>query len=348
MVEDKGQSSKLDTSEEIKDSNIDNQIDDTFIIKNIKNFKSKNEQAKELLEHSKEIISKADKEVEVTKSSISKDIDRLQEIKNSFLNTTFTKSLILLEKASYEYNQKNSNEPFKFSLDNMNESINLQNISSGRFTGFILSLLTMLLVAVGWIYLAITNLGIKLQLQPPKIPDDETINRIFTWIGGGMTGANGNIIAGEATVAISALIFGFLVYKIYISLKENKNFKIANDIYKKSHQYLQKQKEIKNEIEKIDEHIKEVIPTLENYKYLLDEQNGKLARILHVEGIKEDYETYHPKSVETMRDTEKLMNRVQELISTPITKDGKLNEEAKFSLYEAKEVYEYFLSKIYD
>ena len=345
MVEDKGQNSKLDTSE-VEDSN---EKDNTLIIeKSIKNFKSKNEQAKELMENSKEIISKADKEIEVTKSSIAKDVDRLQDIKNSFLNTTFTKSQILLDKASYKYTQKESDEPFEISLDTINEDISLKNISSGRFTGFILSLLTMLLVAVGWIYLAITNLGIKLQLQPPKIPNNETIDKIFTWIGGGMTGAEGNIMAGEATVAISALILGVLVYKVYISLQENKNFKIANDIYEKSHNYLKKQQETKSEIEKIDEHIKQVIPTLEDYKYLLDEQNGKLARILHVEGIKEDYETYHPTSVETMKDTEKLMNRVQELITTPVTKDGKLNENSTFFLYEAKEVYEYFLSKIYD
>ncbi len=344
MVEDKGQDSKLDTSE-IENSDMDNTL---VIEKSIKEFKSKNEQAKELLEQSKQIIAKADKEIEITKNSISKDINKFQEIKNNFLNTTFTKSLILLEKASYEYHHKNSNESFTLSLDGMNENIPLKNISSGKFTGFILSLLTMLLTVVGWIYLAIFNLGITLQLQPPKIPDNETINKIFTWIGGGMTGAEGNMIAGEATVTISALILGFLVYKGYTSLKENKNLKIANDIYEKSHHYLKKQREIKDEIEKIDEHIKEVIPTIEDYKYLLDEQNGKLARILHVEGIKDDYETYHPTSIETINDTAKLMNKIQDLITTPIIEDNRLNEKSRFLLYEAKEVYEYFLSKIYD
>ncbi len=345
MLEDIEKNSKLDTSE-VEDN-------DSFIInKSIKSFKSKNEQANELMEKSQEIVSKANKEIETITGSVYKDIDRLQDIKNSFLNTTFTKSQILLEKASYNYNKKNSNEPFELYLDDVlddtDDDIFFKNISSGRFIGFILSLLTMLLVVVGWIYLAISNLGIKLQLQPPKIPDNETINKIFTWIGGGMTGAEGNVIAGEATVGISALILGFLIYKVYVSIKESKNLKIANHIYENSHNYLTKQQKSKSEIKKIDEYIKQLIPTLEDYKYLLDEQNGKLARILHVEGFKDDYETYHPTSVETMKDTEKLMNKIQDLLSTPIIKDSKLNEKFTFSLYEAKEVYQYFLSKIYD
>ena len=345
MVEDKGRKSRLDTFE-VEDSY---EMDDNLTFDdNLTDFKSKSEKAKELMEKSKEIIEEADKEIEVTKSNIFKYLDRFQDTKNSFLNTTFTKSLTLLEKISYKYHQKNSNEPFELHLENMNDNIYLKNISSGKFVGFILSLLTILLTAIGWIYLAISNLGVTLQLQPPKIPDNETIDKIFTWIGGGMTGAKGNIMAGEATVVLSSLILGFLVYKIYISIKESKNLKIANEIYAESYHYLKQQQKIKSEIEKIYEHIKEIIPTIEDYKYLLDEQNGKLARIIHVEGTKEDYETYHPKSVETIRDTEKLMNRVQELITTPITKNNRLNEKAKFSLYEAKEVYDYFISKIYN
>ncbi len=329
-------------------SELDDNSTPLIIENSIKNLKSKNEQAKELVRKSKEIISKADREIEVAKSGILKNMDRLQEIKNNFLNTTFTKSLILLEKASYKYTQKESDEPFELSLDSGNKSIFLKNISSGKFSGFILSLLSILLVAMGWVYLAIVNLGIKLQLEPPRIPDNETINRIFTWIGGGMTGAEGNAIAGEATVAISGLIVAVLVYKIYTSLRENKNFKVATDIYHKSHHYLKQQQEAKSEIEKIGQHIEEMIPTIEDYKYLLDEQNGKLARILHVEGTKDDYETYHPTSIETMKDTEQLMNRVQELITTPVTKDNRLNQKSISSLNEAKEVYQYFLSKIYD
>ena len=342
MVEDKGEFYELDTSD--KYSSRDEQLND--FNKSINRSKKKNEEAEELLNRAKDIISKANKEIEVTKSSIYKDLDRLQEIKNSFLNTTFTKSLILLEKASYEYTQKNSNNPFELYLDDGEDDITLKNISSGKFIGFILSIFTILVVVVGWIYLAISTLGIE--IQPPKIPDNETINRIFTWIGGGMTGAEGNVIAGEATVVGTALILGFLVYKIYISLKESKNLKIANDIYEESHQYLEKKKKIKSEIEKINKHIKEIIPTIEDYRYLLDEQNGKLARILHVEGLKDDYETYHPTSVEIMKNTERLMNRIQDLLSTPVTKYDKLNEKSILSLQEAKAVYEYFLSKIYD
>ncbi len=309
---------------------------------------NKNEQAKELMKNSIELISKVDKDVEVTKKTIAEDVNRLEEIKNNFLNTTFTQSQILLEKASYIYSRNEAQEPFEISLGTTNENIRVKNISSGAFMAFIFAIITMIITAGAWIYFASIKTGVKLQLQPPVIPTHKEIEKMLTWIGGGMTGAEGNAIFGIVTVGLSAIILGFLVYKTFVSIKENKNFKVANDIYEKSHTYVEKQKESKTEMERIDEHIKNIIPMVENYKYLLDEQNATLQRILHVEGIKEDYNEYHPSSVESMKDTEKLMNRVEELITTPVTKEGKLNEVSEYTLYEAKELYNYYLSKIYD
>ncbi len=309
---------------------------------------NKNEQAKELVRSSVELISKADREIEVTKDSIASDVNKFEELKNSFLNTTFTQSLIFLEKASYIYSKNKSEEPFEISLGTTNENIKVKKITSGKFTAFLLALLTIVITASGWVYFAMKEVGIQLQLQPPTVPTHNEIEQILTWIGGGMTGAEGNSIFGLATIIISGLIFGYLVYKMFVSLKENKNFKIANEIYEKSHIYVEEQKEFKTEMEKIDKHVKKIIPMVENYKYLLDEQNAKMQRILHIEGCKDDYNDYHPSSVETMKDSEKLMNRVEELITTPVTKGGKLNEVSEYALYEAKEVYDYYLSKLYN
>jgi hypothetical protein len=335
-------------TKEIDGSNELNLEEKLIIEDNRKKPINKNEQAKELVKNSIELISKADKDIEVTKKTIATDINRLEEIKHSFLNTTFTQSQILLEKASYEYSKHEAKEPFEISLGSTNESIKVKNISSGVFSGFILALLTMIITAGTWIYVASMKAGVTLQLQPPTLPTHEDIEKILIWIGGGMTGANGNPMFGMITIGLSAIILGILVYKTFLSLKESKNFKVANDIYQKSHLYVKQQKESKTEMEKIDEHIKNIIPMVENYKYLLDEQNAKMQRVLHVEGIKGDYSEYHPSSIETMRDTEKLMNRVEELITTPVTKDGKLNEVSEYALYEAKEIYDYYISKIYN
>ncbi len=48
---------------------------------------------------------------------------------------------------------------------------------------------------------------------------------------------------------------------------------------------------------------------VKNYQYLLNEKNGTLQRIAHIEGEKEYYNNYHSSSIEAMKDAEKLMNR---------------------------------------
>jgi hypothetical protein len=347
-MDNKSEVANLDDVTLSKESVSEENSESTPVVKKeIKKPINKNEQAKELMKSSIEIISEADKEVESRKKTISKNVDKLEESKNSFINTTFTQSQILLEKASYEYSKNEPKEPFEISLDTANENIKVKNISSGGFTGFILALIAMIATVGGWIYLASTKVGVALQLEPPTIPDNASIEKMLTWIGGGMTGGEGNVMFGMATVGVSALIIGFLVYRVRVSLRENRNFKIANEIYEKSHIYVDAQKKSKTEMEKIDNHVKGMIPMLENYKYLLDEQNAKLQRVLHVEGLKEDYNDYHSSSIEAMRDSEKLMKRAEELISTPVTRDGKLNEESLYSLYEAKEVYDAFISRIY-
>jgi len=326
--------------------NMEQELNNDIVIENkiLKPIK-KNEQAKELIKNSIELISQADSEIEATKESIAKDVRQFEEIKNTLLSSTITQSQILLEKASFVYTKPESDDPFEISLGNTNSNIKVRNISGGGITAFILAILAMLATAVGWIFVASTKVGVT--IQPPVIPDDASINKIMSWIGGGMTGGEGNPLFGMITVGLTALIIGFMVYKLYVSIKENKNLKVANDTFEKSHIYVNKQKESKTEMEKIDEHIKKVVPLLEDYKVLLDEQNAKLQRIIHVEGILEDNSQYHQSSLQEMQESERLMEKAEELMTIPITKEGKINEKSINALNEARTIYEYYISKIY-
>ncbi|HHB93521.1 MAG TPA: hypothetical protein ENK88_00005 [Campylobacterales bacterium] len=305
----------------------------------------KNEQAKELIKNSAKLISQADSEVEATKESIAKDVSRFEEIKNSLLSTTIIQGQILLEKASFVYIKPESDEPFEISLGNTNDNIKVNNISGGGFTAFILAIFAMLATAVAWIFVASTKVGVI--IEPPAIPDNASIDKIMSWIGGGMTGGDGNPLFGMITIGLTALIIGVIVYKFYVSIKENKNFKVANNTFEKSQLYVDRQKESKTEMEKIDEHIKKVVSLLEDYRVLLDEQNAKLQRIIHVEGELEDNSQYHQSSLQEMQESERLMEKAEELMIIPITKNGKINENSINSLNEAITVYDYYLSKIY-
>ncbi len=50
--------------------------------------------------------------------------------------------------------------------------------------------------------------------------------------------------------------------------------------------------------------------------YLIDENVAKLRRALHVEGEKDDYREYHSKTVETLKDTKRLVKQIEELLTT--------------------------------
>jgi hypothetical protein len=310
---------------------------------------NKKEQTKKLLKNSLKLISNIDNDVANIKHSIKRDVNRLQDVKSNFLNTTFTQNRILLEKASYKYTKNRAEEPFEIYLGTTDANIKIKDINSGSFTPLFLSFITMIITIGVWIYYASLKIGLTLQFQPLTIPTVQDFENMLLSIGGivGGGGENG-IIFGLSIVGVSALIFALLVYKSLVSIRDNKNFKIANDIYKKSYIYVNKQKKSKIEMDRIDEHIKKITPMIINYKYLLDEKNAILQRILHVEGRKKSYSEYHQSSIESIKDTEKLMNKIEELITTPITKDGKLNRKAERSLREAKDVYDYYISKIYN
>jgi len=351
-MDNKNQSTNFDEKAQVSQSaefedNLETEQENIIIEDEIKKPVSKNEKAKELVKNSIDIISKVNNEIEATKESVLKDINKFEEIKNDILNSSFVQSQILLNKASYDYEQTDMGEPFEISLETPKEEVKIKNISTGGFTGFILSILAMLGTTAGWAYLASQKVGVKIDPNNLKVPDEASLNKMLEWIGGGMTGGQGNALFGMATVGVSSLLVGYGVYKLYVMYKEHKNFKVAQEIYEKSNQYAQKQEETKTEIQKIDEHVKQLVPLLENLKILLDEQNAKLQRIIHVEGELDDSNEYHPSSIEEMQKSDRLMEQIEALINTPITKDGKLNEKAVEALEEAKRVYNYYLSKIY-
>jgi hypothetical protein len=345
---DKNEVSELDSSEIQNSEILDDEttsIDNNLIIEEeIKKPLTKNEQARELMKSSAGLISEVDSDVQTTKNTVSEHVNSFEEAKSQLLNTSFTQSQILLEKASFVYSTSEAEEPFEISLGTEDETVRVNNINSGGFSGFILALLAALAVAGAWIYVASTKVGVA--LSPAIIENEAEQTSIFKWIGG-ITGSEVDPMFGMGIVGISALLVGWIVYKLRVSTKENKNFRVAHETYEKSTIYVENQKEAKTEMERIDEHIQEITPIIENYQVLLNEQNGKLQRILHVEGTHEENSEYHSSSIESMKQSENLMTKIEELVTTPITKEGKLNDASSSALAEAKSIYDYYISKIY-
>ena len=316
--------------------------------KNITAKKSKLEEAQELIESSKELVSKVDSEVEECKVGISEVAEEFDNAKRTFNNVTFQNCETLLEKVGFEYSPFDEDEPFELSLGEENpEVLSIQNLSSGRFTGLILAILAAVVTLVTWIYFATSKLNISLNEVTLETASDH-VNPILTWIGGGITSANGNMIAGALILGFSALIAAWLVYALRVSLRAGKNLRIAKDTYEKSAEYCMSKEECQREMKKVDTHLKEATIEIGNLETMLNEQASTLKRIVHVEGAYEEDKEYHPTSKKTMREAEKVMRGAEKLLNTAMTKDGKLNFQSVQALSNARAIYADYLGRIYD
>jgi hypothetical protein len=343
---DKNNENYNDKNEEFRVENIDLKDDtvEEIVEEIVKKPLSKNAHAKKLIDDSKEIIYGIDEELYETKNIVSAHIDRFKEEKRHLSNSTIAHSKVLLDKVNHPYTDEDNFKPFQVQLGTVHENISVNDINSGSFTGLLLALLGMIATALTWLFISNKVTGETIPLD--KLPTKEFIlekiqdETLFSWIGGDSQ-------VGMAVMGLSTLLIGYLIYKVRTSMRANKNLKIANDTFENSNSYVATQQESKTEILNLDKHIKKVTPLIENYRVLLDEQNAKLERIIHIEGALENHAEYQRTSQEVMADTEKLMESAQRLISTSITKDGKVNELSQNALIDAQVLYESYLSKLY-
>lgn len=312
--------------------------------------KNKQVEAKELIKSSKELVSKVDNQIEECKMEVSKAAKNFNEMKQTFNHNTLSTSQELLEKVGFEYNSAldELTEPFELALEEKESgTFHIKNISSGRFTGLLLALGVALLILGVWIYFASEKLNIPLNSNITLKAAEGDINPVLSWIAG-ITGSTGNIMLGALILGFSALLMAWLVYAIRVHLKASKNLRIAQKTYEASKEYSVGKADCKEEMEKIDVHLKASHTEVEKFTILLNEQDAILKRILYVEGLGSDKPNYHPTSIKVMRNTERLMRTMERLLNTSVTVEGKLNPKSEQALSNAQAVYVDFIGRIYD
>ena len=313
---------------------------------------SKNAQAKEMMQQAESLIRAADDEVKEVHAVVDEHVSLFEQEKNSLTETISTLST-LLDKVNYTYNRDEESEPFELKVGVDKGNLRVSDVGAGRFSGLILGAIGTVATAGAWVYFASQKTGVALdeKMLDPKllenIPSNPTLEPMFTWIGGGMTGGAGNALFGMATLVGSSLLVGYALYKMRVAMKENKNFKVAKRTLDKSERYLEQQKEAKSEIEKIGLHVEAMRPVMENYRVVIEEQKAKLQRVLHIEGALEESSAYDSSSQQIMRESETLMRRIEQLITVPVSKEGSLNEASTYALMEAKAAYDGFIAKLY-
>jgi|GEM_PF-1357291 len=307
------------------------------------------EKAKLLVEKSLEIKSRVESELDSVEDEVLEDIEDLEAKREEFFNGSFREGKIILEKFNFEYSTNNENIDMNLSLDRRVDDLHVKDISTGAFSGFLMALISMVGVFGASIYFIASKLGLDLKLKDfPNINMDISVyEKIFAFVSKLIVGEE-NPDYGVVIIGIVALLVGFTIYKIRVILKESKNYREANRIYEETNIYIQNLKEQIEDFRKIGKHIREIIPTIIDYEYLLNEDIAKLKRALHVEGQKGEFKDYHSSTIETLKGAKRLMRQSEELLTTPIIENGALSNNAILVLNDTKNVYNYFISQIYN
>ncbi len=322
--------------------------EDMNFIDNREGAKDKIVEAQELIRDSKDLVSEVDSLVQECQLGVSKAADDFDTQKRNFLNKTFKSSEELLKKVGIEYGtNKSLHEPFELSVNSSVENLQIEYISSGRFTGMLLALITAIFTFFGWIYLSMKYLNISVENITLK-SIETNMDAVLTWIGGGVIGVDGHPMVGALVLGFSTLIMAWIVYAVRVHFKTYKNLRVAKKAYIESRAYSFSKDECKKEMLRVDAHLREAIISIENFTIILAEQNAILKRIVYVEGTVNEDKDYHPSSKKNMRETEKVMKSIDSLLNTSVTRDGALNPESQKALAIAKAVYAEFVGRIYD
>ena len=310
--------------------------------------KNKILEAKSLIESSQKLVTKVEADVAKCKVGLSKAAEEFDSAKRTFKNVTFKNVESLLERTGFEYVSYEESEAFELSIDDGNqENFSVKKLRSGRFTGLILALLAAFATVGVWIYLAISKLNIDTSNINIETATSH-VNPILTWIGEHLLSGESSLLVGSLILGFSALIMAWIVYAVRVAMRGSKNLHLAKDTLDKATQYSMTQDECKDEMKKIDMHLREASVEISNFETILNEKAAVLKRIIHVEGSCDEEKEYHPSSKKVMRETEKIMRAAENLLETAITEEKKLNFKSVQALKSARDVYAEYLSRIYD
>ncbi len=303
----------------------------------------KHVQALEYVEKAKNMVDHAEAQTEQCKLLLLSDIKEYDNAKNSLKKGGLEVCSDLLEQVGAKTSTTQSEESDDVVFEPKEElpPMPIKSVSSGRFTGMIYALLAALLTAIGLIYVATEKLGITLDVT--KVPSAERTQNLMTTFST-FVGLD-NYHVGIAIFVLAVLFVMWLVYVIRMALKGNANLHFAVKQFAEAELYTETKEDCKVEMDKVDAHMKESIETLKMYEVILNEQKGKLERILHIEGASQ--KEYHEKSYMEIRETKELIETIKHFMMMPMSEDGRLSDKSVLLLQRAKLKIDKILERLY-
>ncbi len=304
----------------------------------------KNDAAVLLVDKAKIIVNDAEKQLEACKLLLSDDLKGYESAKKALNEGGLNECEALLSELGYVDDAEETIEEdgVVFEAKEDLAPIRLQDVSSGKFTGFLMALIGGAVTLGGMVFVATEKLGVTLDLS--KVPAPETIKPIFDYYGT-LVGMNANI--GMVLIAVVTLLVMLIIYKIRVGTKGSKNLHFALQQLEEAEVYSSHKSNCKEEMDKVDVHIHDAITTLKTYQVLFNEQKGKLQRILHIEEVKEELSEYHQKSISEMKETQELINSVHSFMAIPMSEEGKLSGKSTLFLHSTKSKMQKMIEGLY-
>ena len=342
-----------DISQEVVDQVEDQSIDEDFedraeeeeVVSEAKKKESKQEKALRLVGQARSIVKEADDLSSECQLILMDDLAEYEDAKMNLKERGFDTCDALLENMGYRSTDDETLEEAavfktKFTL----EPMVIKEVSSGKFTAGLSALIAGGVTAVGMVYLATEKLGMTLYID--KVPSPEITEKIAGWFST-LIGMESNMVIGAGVLGISVLAVTVIVYALRVSLKANSNLHSAVKQFVEAELYAESKSDCKVEMEKVDAHMKETIKTLKTYEILFNEQQGKLQRILHIEGEKEKATEYHEKSFAEIRETKEQIRTIKDFMTIPMSEEGKLSEESVQRLEKVKTQMDQMIERLY-
>jgi len=307
----------------------------------------KHDEALRLVDQAKQMVKEADEQTEACKLLLVGDLKDYEVAKESLKRGGFDICNSLLEQLGYQtksHTTKVEEKVVVFEPKDELEPMEPKNVASGRFTGLIYSLVGGAVTATGLVYLATEKLGMTLDIS--KVPSSETAGNIASWFSEAV-GLGSNVYVGSTIFVVASLSVMAIIYALRVNLKGNENLHFAVQQLVEAELYTEQKGHCKEEMDKVDAHMKDTVDILKMYEVLFNEQKGKLERILHIEGSKEKSTDYHEKSFLEIRETKELIRTIKDFISTPMSKEGKLSENSVLYLQRAKTQMDKMLERLY-
>jgi hypothetical protein len=307
---------------------------------------NKHDAAVLLIKKTKHIVDDTEKQLDACKLLLQDDLKSYDDAKAALKERALDESESLLEELGYgqEEEEEVQTDDVVFEAKDEVPPFYVRDISSGKFSSFLMALIVGLITFAGMVYFAASKVGVALDTS--KVPSQETATTVLGWYAT-LFGGKPDLFLGGGFVVGVVLIVMWIVYAIRVSSKANSNLAFAKEQLEKAQEYATHKGSCKEEMDKVDVHMNDAIKVLKTYEIVLQEQNGKLKRILHIEGVKEVPTEYHEKSQREMEDTHMLVQAIKNFIGTSMSEEGKLSGKSTMFLHSAKSKLQKFLDRHY-